>query len=199
MINPHDIELEDISIVFFDIILGMINMGYFYSQNNVYEHRGEEKTINHALHDDNGLQVSGYGSNLQQRWLEEDLVVEVAEGGIGSVVVGLVVVVGFIARPRCHKRRCEMSVLGVSASHSRGCTFEATLASIAPSSLSSAGTSRVLLYVPMRRLYDVTTNEAFDLYSLTLLNKCILHVRRVLCLFMDVVLFGVSPPPPSLH
>ena len=65
MINPHDIEVEDISIVFFDIILGIINMGYFYSQNNAYEHHGEEKTINHALHDDGGLQVSGNGSDLQ--------------------------------------------------------------------------------------------------------------------------------------
>jgi hypothetical protein len=134
----------------------------------------------------------------KQRWLEEDLVVEVAKGGIGSVVVGLVVVVGSIARSRRHKCHCKVSVLGVSASCGHGCTFEAMSVSIAPSLLSSVGMSRVLLYVPMRRLYVVTTNEAFDLYSLTLLNKGILHVGRVTCLFMDVVFLGFLPPP-SLH
>lgn len=127
----------------------------------MHEHRDEDKAINHVLQDDDGLQVDDNGSGLQQRLLEKGRVVEVAEGGIGSVAVGLVIVVASTARSRCHKHRHEVSILGVSASCSYGCMLEVTSMSDAPSSLSSAGTSMVLLYVPVRRLHDVTSNKVF--------------------------------------
>ena len=55
MMNPYDIEMEDISGVFCDTNLGVSNMRYFKSQQIAHEHRDEEREVNRVLHDNCGL------------------------------------------------------------------------------------------------------------------------------------------------
>lgn len=50
MMNPHNIELEDISNVFFDMVLGVSNMRYFKSQEMAHDYCDEERESNGVLH-----------------------------------------------------------------------------------------------------------------------------------------------------
>lgn len=49
MMNPHDIEIEDIFNIFFDTMLGVTNVCYFKSQQLVFDRHTKEREINRAL------------------------------------------------------------------------------------------------------------------------------------------------------
>lgn len=75
--NPHDIEMEDISNVYFDTILGVSNMRQFKAQETVDDHQVEERDINNGLHVGVGLHDKGSDSVLRylhEQWLQEDIV-----------------------------------------------------------------------------------------------------------------------------
>ena len=52
MMNPNDIQMEDIYNVFFDAVMGVSRMRYFNPQSMAHEHEGEERAINNALCED---------------------------------------------------------------------------------------------------------------------------------------------------
>ena len=69
--------MGDISIFFFKKIVGVANMRYFNAQHVALDHRVEEREINHALHDDDVVQMEGDANDLalrdvQCKWMEED-------------------------------------------------------------------------------------------------------------------------------
>lgn len=47
--NPHDIDMEDISNVFFDTMSRVTNMRYLKSQQIAFEHGDEKEAINRVL------------------------------------------------------------------------------------------------------------------------------------------------------
>ena len=49
MMNPHGIEMEDISNHFFDTVSGVSNMRYFESQQIALDHCNEEREVNFVL------------------------------------------------------------------------------------------------------------------------------------------------------
>jgi hypothetical protein len=55
MMNPTNIDVGDISNVFFDTISGVANMRYFNAQQLVVDRREEEQEIDCALRDDCNL------------------------------------------------------------------------------------------------------------------------------------------------
>lgn len=61
MMNPHDIEIEDISNIFFDNVLGVTNMSYFKSQKLVFDRHEKERELI-------VLFVKIEGRNLEARW-----------------------------------------------------------------------------------------------------------------------------------
>ena len=80
IMNPHNIDMEDISNVFFDSIPRLVNMRYLKSQQITIEHADEKGTISRALHENCGVGVDGRGTALQAWWLEEHWLEGVAEG-----------------------------------------------------------------------------------------------------------------------
>lgn len=52
VMNPMDIDMEDVSNIFFDTIMGVENTSYFNAQHLVVDHWVEECEINRALRDD---------------------------------------------------------------------------------------------------------------------------------------------------
>lgn len=69
---PHDIEMKNISNVFFDTVSGMLNMRDFKSQEIAHNHCDEEREINCALHNGCGIKSDSDDVDLQKQWLEED-------------------------------------------------------------------------------------------------------------------------------
>lgn len=67
MIPLRSARMGDISIFFFKKIVGVANMRYFNAQQVALDHRVEEREINHALHDDDVVQMEGDANDLALR------------------------------------------------------------------------------------------------------------------------------------
>lgn len=63
--NPHDIDMEDISNFFFDTMLRVTNMRYLKSQQIAFEHGDEEETINRVLCKERVVGLDGEVRDLQ--------------------------------------------------------------------------------------------------------------------------------------
>ena len=75
VMNPHDIQMEDIPDVVFDTITGESNMRYFNAQQIAIDNREEEREINCASRKD--IVVKGDGidpklKDLERTWVAED-------------------------------------------------------------------------------------------------------------------------------
>ena len=93
MVNSHDIEMEDISSVLFNIVPEASNMRYFKSQQIALDHREEEREVNHVPHDNCGANVDLEARYLEERWLHEEEVEGVAEGLATNACDGVHVVI----------------------------------------------------------------------------------------------------------
>lgn len=60
MMNPYNIEMKDISNVFFDTIIRVSDMSFFNAQELTLAHRLEEQAINRVLHHE---QAVGFNEN----------------------------------------------------------------------------------------------------------------------------------------
>jgi len=68
MMNPTNIDVGDISNVFFDTISGVANMRYFNAQQLVVDRREEEQEIDCALRDDCNLTWSPHNKSYIRRF-----------------------------------------------------------------------------------------------------------------------------------
>lgn len=62
MMNPYNIEIKDISNVFFNTIMGVSNMSFFNAQGLTLAHLLEEQAIDRVLHHE---QAVGFNENVE--------------------------------------------------------------------------------------------------------------------------------------
>ena len=63
----RDLEMKDISNVFFNRVTGMSNMRYFKSQEIAHNHCNEERKTNCALRNDCGMESIASDVNLKKQ------------------------------------------------------------------------------------------------------------------------------------
>jgi hypothetical protein len=78
--NPHNIEMQDIPNVFFNIVSGVSNMRNFKSQKIMHDHCNKEKGINNVLHHSCGIESNTDGAYFQRQCLEENVWKGVVKG-----------------------------------------------------------------------------------------------------------------------
>jgi hypothetical protein len=100
MIDPHGIEMVDISNNFFDMVSGVSNMMYFKSQQIVLNRRNEEREVNSVLHHTYGIALDAdlgrEGVGEEDMWLQKNVLQGVVEGFCAAAAdgrfVGIIVV-----------------------------------------------------------------------------------------------------------
>lgn len=69
MMNPHDIEMEDISNVFDETVSWVSNMRHFKSQQITLDHYEEEGEVNHVRCHTVGVNLDSNARDLEEQWL----------------------------------------------------------------------------------------------------------------------------------
>lgn len=89
MMDPYDIEMEDISNIFVDTISNVTNVRYFKAQEIAHGHQVEEKEINNGLCVNVGLKDDAsnpFLKDIHEQLLREDVVAGITEGAIVNKV-----------------------------------------------------------------------------------------------------------------
>lgn len=150
MINSHDIEMEDVSNILFDMISGVTNMRYFNALKNAHDHQDKERAIDRVFMMEVVLMwMTMVATSNKDGWRR----IELPEVALTTLQL-LLLDQGAILMDRSREWR-RLATMAARLWRSR-CQLSLCL-------LSLVGTSRVPLYVLVRGHYDVIADEAFGL------------------------------------
>jgi hypothetical protein len=100
----HDMDMEDISNAFFDMVSRMTNMRYLKSRQISHKHCEEKREVNRVLHDSCGLIEDSNSVDMEEASLRKDVVQGIAKGLFLEGVVGAIDVDATIQVPTSSTR-----------------------------------------------------------------------------------------------